>query len=342
MTATPHFVPRQVLLEPDALGYPLGQELWDRFRAMGVPVAMLPPHRRIPVRRGLPARAAFLEAKRTLVVAVRRQLDFAGCRPSAHYQLPLASSCPGLCQYCYLFTTLGKRPYVRVYVNLEEILDRATALVDGRLPEETSFEGSATSDPVAIESYTGSLARAVEHFAGLPRASLRFATKYPPPRALLQARHRGRTRIRFSVNPPALVERFERGTPDLETRLRAARQAREAGYPIGFLVAPIMATEGWQDEYRQLIRSLAGSLGDHPGLTFELITHRFTARAKARIGELFPGAGLPMDEAEREFRWGQFGYGKYVYPGPLRREMGAVLEKAIAGSFPSATVLYTV
>jgi len=31
----------------------------------------------------------------------------------------------GKCEYCYLQTTLGNKPYVRVYVNTDEILSAA-------------------------------------------------------------------------------------------------------------------------------------------------------------------------------------------------------------------------
>jgi len=67
-----------------------------------------------------------------------------------------------MCQYCYLNTNLGRTPYVRIYVNVDEILDQAEGYVKARRPQDTVFEGSATSDPVAVEAWTGSLARAIE------------------------------------------------------------------------------------------------------------------------------------------------------------------------------------
>ncbi|KJS15768.1 MAG: hypothetical protein VR69_11990 [Peptococcaceae bacterium BRH_c4b] len=56
-------------------------------------------------------------------------------------------------------TTLGNKPYVRVYVNIDEILSAAGKYILERAPEITVFEGAATSDPLPVERYTGSLTR---------------------------------------------------------------------------------------------------------------------------------------------------------------------------------------
>jgi spore photoproduct lyase len=117
------------------------------FKLEKVPVSMTGSHNRVTGIPGKTPREAYLEAKRTLVVGVRRTLQFSSCKPSAHYQLPLATSCTGWCQYCYLNTTLGKKPYVRIYVNVEEILQQAGEYIKKRAPETTVFEGAATSDP---------------------------------------------------------------------------------------------------------------------------------------------------------------------------------------------------
>jgi spore photoproduct lyase len=35
---------------------------------------------------------------------------------------------PGMCEYCYLATTLGRRPYLRVYVNIDDVLAKARSI----------------------------------------------------------------------------------------------------------------------------------------------------------------------------------------------------------------------
>lgn len=57
----------------------------------------------------------------------------------------------------YLNTNLGDKPYVKVNVNVDDILKTADDYMNERLPQLTIFEGSATSDPVPLEPYTHSL-----------------------------------------------------------------------------------------------------------------------------------------------------------------------------------------
>lgn len=338
------FRPKRVFFEQDALLYPLGQELYEKFRAAGLPVQLIKSHNRVTGIPGKTPREAYLEAKNTLVVGVRRTLDFASCKPSAHYQLPLSTSCPGHCQYCYLNTTLGKKPYIRVYVNVEEILARAKEYILRRAPAVTVFEGAATSDPVPVEPYTGSLAKAVAFFAKEPLARFRFVTKFTDVETLLSLDHRGHTEIRFSLNTEKIIQAYEQGTPGLAARLRAARRVALSGYPLGFLIAPIFHYDRWQEDYAHLLRLLKEQLGPvtPPDLTFELIFHRFTVSAKKRILEVFPGTTLPMEEKNRKFKFGQFGYGKYVYPPEILEEIKGFFHREIKLHFPQARIAYLV
>ncbi|MFZ5633950.1 MAG: spore photoproduct lyase [Bacillota bacterium] len=338
------FVPKRVLFEKEALNYPLGQKLYRRFNEEGIPIQWVASHNRIT---GIPGRTpqeAYLEAKRTLVVGVRRTLKFETCRPSAHYQLPLNTSCTGKCEYCYLHTTLGSRPYLRVYVNVDEILAAADRYIQDRAPEVTLFEGAATSDPIPAERYTGSLKKAVEFFGRQELGRFRFVTKFTEVDSLLDADHRGHTRFRFSINTRHVIKRFEHDTPGVEERLEAAKKVAAAGYPLGFIIAPIMVYSGWEEEYRDLLAELRKTLGPaaEGDVTFELISHRFTARAKKRILEVFPSTTLPMEEDQRKFKFGQFGYGKFVYPKETLEELKSLFHREIDTYFPSAIIEYLV
>jgi spore photoproduct lyase len=102
----------------------------------------------------------------------------------------------------------------------------------------------------------------------------------------------------------------------LEKRLEAAEKVLRAGYPAGFLIAPVFLYDRWKEDYRRLLSGLRSRLPEsltHP-LTFEVISHRYTPQAKKVITGIFPDNRLPMDNEERSYKYGQFGYGKYVYP----------------------------
>ncbi|MDR3540175.1 MAG: spore photoproduct lyase [Desulfosporosinus sp.] len=341
------FIPSRVFYEPGVLNYSLGKTLVERFRQMGLAVTPTTSHNRITGTPGNTASGMYREAKRTLVIGVRRSKKFQTCKPSAHYQLPLVTSCPGMCEYCYLATTLGKKPYIRVYVNIEEILGITSLLIQERLPEITQFEGAATSDPVPVERYTGALKQTIEFFGRESNGRFRFVTKYTDVESLLDAKHEGHTRFRFSLNCTEVVKKYEHGTPSPEERIIASGRVLKAEYPLGFIFAPIFRFEGWQAAYRQLMERTAEELvkrapfgWSSEQLTLEFISHRFTAKAKANILGVFPNSSLPMKEDERKFKYGQFGYGKYIYPPDEIKEMKEFFQEQAKAHFPLAQVEY--
>lgn len=336
----PSFTPQLVLVQKAALDYPLGRELKERFEKQGIELVVY--EKRTPFFRHKSFRDSYRIFKRTVVLLVWRQGSFQTCKPSAHYQLPLTSGCPGFCQYCYLNTNLGRRPYVKVYVNVEDILQRCLGYIEQRRPEITVFEGAATSDPVAVEGWTGSLRKAVEFFAPLADAKFRFVTKYTDVDGLLGVAHGGKTEVRFSLNCIYILDRFEKGVPGLRSRLEAAKKCFEAAYPVGFLIAPIFVFKGWREQYSALFREIKDYLPAKADVFFELITHRFTARSKKIILDAYPGTEVPLDEAERSFKHGQFGYGKYVYPPDVMAELKEFFVSEIARLFPGARILYFV
>ncbi|TEB17232.1 Spore photoproduct lyase [Pelotomaculum sp. FP] len=337
------FMPKRVIFEKEALQYPLGEKLFRYFQEQRVAIGYTSSHNRVTSIPGRTRAEGFVEGKRTLVVGVRRTKSFETCRPSAHFQLPLATSCPGRCEYCYLMTNLGRKPYVRIYVNVDEILAGARGYIEQKKPEVTVFEGAATSDPVPVEPYAGLLARAIAFFGAQEYGRFRFVTKFTDIDSLLEIPHQGHTRFRFSLNTESIIRQYEHGTPVLAARLSAANKVAAAGYPLGFLVAPIIISGDWREDYRAMFESAAAALGGcPPGLTFELITHRFTRRAKGTIQEVYPGTSLDLDEEARTFKYGQFGYGKYVYPAELMQEIRDYFNSLVGEYFQEAKVEYLV
>jgi spore photoproduct lyase len=336
------FVPELVYMEPRALEYPLGRELKEKFEGMGIEIRETTSHNQV---RNLPGENDFQKyriAKSTLVVGVRKTLKFDTSKPSAEYAIPLATGCMGHCHYCYLQTTMGSKPYIRTYVNVEEVFDAAEQYMKERAPEETRFEASCTSDIVGIDHLTHSLKRAIEYFGESEYGRLRFVTKFAHVDHLLDAKHNGRTRFRFSMNADYVIKYLEPGTSRLDDRIEAAAKVAKAGYPLGFIIAPIYLYEGWKEGYRILFEKLQAKLPDYAtkDLTFELIQHRFTKPAKRVIQKNYPMTKLEMDEEKRKYKWGKYGIGKYVYQKDEQEEMKQFLGGYIEQYFPEARLEY--
>lgn len=311
------FIPKRIIFEKDSLNYPIAREIFDKFKDnIDIEIVNLSSNK---YKEHIPGESLFeqyKEGKRTLIVGTKKSLKFQSCKPSAHYQLPLVSGCMGQCEYCYLNTQLGDKPFVRVHVNIDDILKQAEKHITERLPDITIFEGSATSDPIPLEPYTHSLERAINFFGQIVNGRFRFVTKYNDVDSLLNLEHNGHTEIRFSINTSSVINNYEHVTAFRDLRLEASMKVAEAGYPTGFLVAPVFIYPNWKEEYHDLLIHLRNKLPkgiEHP-ITFEVISHRYTTVAKNRILKIFPESKLPMEDEQRKFKFGQFGYGKYVYP----------------------------
>ncbi|WAA13534.1 spore photoproduct lyase [Fervidibacillus halotolerans] len=336
------FEPKLVYFEPKALDYPLGKQLFSKFQQMGVEIRYTTSHNQI---RDLPGDTDFQKyriAKSTLVVGIRKTLRFDSSKPSAEYAIPFATGCMGHCHYCYLQTTMGTKPYIRIYVNVDEILERADQYMKERAPEITRFEASCTSDIVGIDHLTHTLKRAIEFFGKKELGRLRFVTKFHHVDHLLDAKHNGNTRFRFSINADYVIKQFEPGTSSLSNRINAAKKVAEAGYPLGFIVAPIYLHDGWQKGYYDMFERLESELPQvvKDRITFEFIQHRFTQPAKRMIQKNYPKTKLELDEDARRIKWGKYGIGKFIYQKEAEEEIKTLLFGYMRKFFPNAALEY--
>lgn len=336
------FVPQLVYFEPKALDYPLGRALHQKFTAMNIDIRETTSHNQV---RNLPGDNDFQKyrnAKSTLVVGLRKTLKFDTSKPSAEYAIPFATGCMGHCHYCYLQTTMGSKPYIRTYVNTEEIYAAAEVYMKERAPEITRFEASCTSDIVGIDHLTHTLKDAIEYFGRSDYGRLRFVTKFAHVDHLLDADHRGKTRFRFSINDDYVIKFFEPGTSRLDERIAAAVKVANAGYPLGFIIAPIYLHDGWREGYRSMLEKLSASVPSEArkNITFELIQHRFTKPAKRVIHKNYPMSKLELDESKRKAKWGRYGIWKYVYQDQEQEEMKQLFKKNISELFPTASIAY--
>ncbi len=348
--------PQHVLVTRSAYERPHGRDIVQRCEAAGVSDITLLTADRPPAVAGDNPRDRYGRAKSTMavVVAPPSKLRLQPIPPSADWRFDLAEGCPAHCQYCYLAGSLTGPPVIRAYANIDEILGGldshvgASTVTTGsraRDAEGTTFEASCYTDPLGIEAVTGSLSAAVTHFGRHDWAGpvqLRATTKFDDVEPLLGLDHRGRTRIRMSVNAASVGDRFEGGTASMQRRLLALRRLALSGYPVGLTIAPIMPVDGWQEEYGALLRAVHAELAAVPDvdLTVELITHRFTRRSRDVLLGWYPRTHLEMAEDLRRQKRGKFGAVKFVYPAPVMAELKSWFSSELAAVLPSAQVLY--
>lgn len=337
------FMPQRVIFEPSSLEYPLGRELYDFFQNKPVEVIESTAKNTSRYIQGTTSAEKYVNSKRTILFTVNKSNKLDVCKPSADYQFSLVGNCPGNCEYCYLQTTQGAKPYIKVFVNLEDIFSIIKDYINQKEDSVTIFEAASLGDPLALEHITGSLSKTIEFFASLEHGRLRLVTKYSNIDSLLDLKHNNHTQFRVSINSNYVIDNFEHNTGSLNDRIEAITKLAHAGYPIGFLVAPIMVYDNWKEEYDILFQQLENMLGTDlckKELTFELIQHRYTAVAKELILQRFPKTKLDMEEENRSLKWGRFGRYKYIYQKEQVEEIKEYITSLIEERFTNAVIKY--
>ena len=333
------WLPKQVLVTPAAEAEDWGQQIIERVKSFNIPVKKLKQNR-ITGLRGKNERETYAIAKNTLAIvnAPPSQLKLTPIPPSADWQFHLAQGCPAHCQYCYLAGSLSGVPVVKVYGNLPQIL--ANLKNYEQEGKDTTYEVSCYTDPLGIEHLTGSLAECIRYFGTRDRAYLRWVSKFDRVDELLNLPHNGHTRCRVSVNADPVSHSMEGGTATVAQRLQALRKLALSGYPIGIVLAPIMAIADWQEHYSNLFGQITEALDIDCDLTFELITHRFTPKSKEILQTWYPKSKLDLEENSRSQKRNKFGGVKYVYHRDTMDELKEFIQGQIESNFPQARILY--
>ena len=333
------WLPKQVLITPDADREAWGQQILERVKSFNIPIRKLSQNR-ITGLRGKNERETYAIAKNTLAIvnAPAGQLKLTPIPPSADWQFHLAQGCPAHCQYCYLAGSLSGVPVVKAYANLPQILANLSNYE--REDKATTYEVSCYTDPLGIEHLTGSLAECIRYFGTREKGYLRWVSKFDRVDSLLDLPHNKHTHCRVSVNADPVSHSMEGGTATVENRLKGLAKLAKNGYPIGVVIAPIMAIADWQNHYNTLFDEIERAIDRECDLTFELITHRFTPKSKEVLQTWYPNSKLDLAEDNRSQKRNKFGGVKYVYEKDTMTELKEFIQTQIQTRFPNAKILY--
>ena len=331
------FIPDIAYIDPKILKYKKSKKIIEYLEKIKVPIVN---SKKVVIDTGSPEKN-YVTAKKTILFTTNGQKKLVSCKPSADYQFSLSSSCPANCEYCYLQTTQGEKPFMKIFLNIEEILENIQTYIDANMPNITFFECASITDPIALEHLSGNLTRCIEFFGVSSNGRLRLVTKFDDVDPFLNIKHNKHTKFRFTLNARYVIDNFEHNTSSFYERIDAVKKIAAAGYPIGFIIAPIMIYDNWKDEYKELIETLKKALHDyHEELSFELIQYRFTKAAKKLIVQRFINTKLDMNEEERLLKWGPYGKFKYVYKKPDSEDIKKYISELINNNFDQAIIEY--
>jgi len=254
-----------------------------------------------------------------------------GVVPCGYYNINLHTGCPFHCSYCILQAYL-ETPEPVFFTNLPQ-LERELAEASQSLKYLRIGTGEL-SDSLALDPQTGYSHKLLTIFEHYPGIIFEFKTKSTCIENILTyPKVLKNIVISWSLNPPEIIQREERATPHLESRLQAMKQILQKGYKIGIHFDPLLIFKGWQQAYRQLVIAITKEIPAAAIAWWSLGALRFPYELRDHIfkhtdSRLFEGELIKGHD------------GKYRYYRPLRLELFHFVRKQIQENISSDLPLY--
>ena len=259
-----------IYCEPGVENYGRGREILERFpRAERREV---PSHWMIPGLHGNEGSVeSWVQIKRTvLVLGVRKSFPLRdNGRSSDFVASGAANGCAMACAYCYVPRRKGFANPITTFVNIEAIeraIARHAAKLPRRRPEPSQvdpllwvYEIGENGDCSADALLSDSVRDLVTTFRMLPNAKATFATKFVN-RDLLRYDPQRKTRLRFSLMPPAMSRLVDVRTSPIEERIAAVNDFVAAGYEVHLNFSPVIVYDGWRQDYEALCAQVDDTL----------------------------------------------------------------------------------
>lgn len=263
----------------------------------------------------------FSAAKKTLLITKNRGTAFKPCQGIGHGHLccnywiiDLISNCPLDCSYCILQQYLQNNPFLTIFTNIDEILTQASMQIAEHRDKKFRIGTGELSDSLALDHVTGFSRKLIEYFSYHKNATLELKTKTANINHLLKLNHNGSTVIAWSVNPQKFIEQEENGTASLEARFDAAKTAIHSGYSVAFHFDPIVLTETWEEDYKQVVEMIIDMFPYEKISWISLGTLRFPHDMKEIVMKRFPKSRIFYNELVPV-------NGKVRYFRPIREEI---------------------
>ncbi|HER44166.1 MAG TPA: hypothetical protein ENO08_06875 [Candidatus Eisenbacteria bacterium] len=318
----------QFVIERAALGDPLTARLRGRLPGAGITIVDDP--RRLPWQEAAEEGALFLMRHRGAFVK-----DFPmtpGSPPCGEKYIVTMINCPHDCSYCYLQSYLGHGRLV-IFTDLERMKKEVAASISSESPKRITT--GEMSDSLALDELTGTTLELLPLFEGTG-TFLDVRTKSARIDHIISAVEAGLPAsslvMTWTLGPPDMIEREERGTAPLPDRLEAMARALGAGIRVGVRFDPVVPLYADMDAYASLIGRIARSADGRRIDRFEIGILRFPPGLIEKVRARHPRSGLLEGEYLRDSE------GKLRLYRPARVEIYRGLARLVREAFPGARI----
>ncbi len=226
---------------------------------------------------------------RKLILATRKEEFLYQGSPSCHsfgqqnfFYNTLVMNCTYDCSYCYLQGLYPSANLV-LFVNIEDYLKATQKRLEelGSLFLTLSYD----SDLLALDGIFPVCDRWLSWAENNPNCLLEIRTKssnynsighcHPPPNVILA----------WTISPEEIAKRYERKSPPPSSRINAAAQAIAAGWKVRLSFDPIIALQGWERLYEDMIDQVFSIIDPHKIHDVSFGPFRMSSQALKKIQE---------------------------------------------------------
>ena len=237
------------------------------------------------------------------------------------------------CEYCFLKGMYPSSNMV-IFVNLEDTFAEIDRLRNewGKTPNRRIYISiSYESDMLAVESITGMLADWAEWVEGKDDVLLELRTKCASKKALEVIEGRDQFILAITMSPDEVISKYEKFTPDLESRIEMAEEAIERKLPVRICLDPMMHIRDYRNVYANMV-----------DITFSRISQkslRDVSIGSFRISKDY------IKNFRKDYKNSSAAYfpyeirdGYYQYPEDLRIEMEDFLYEKLLNYVPDSKI----
>jgi spore photoproduct lyase len=274
--------------------------------------------------------------KETLYLTRNRGAFLKNCPGTQNYIccgyqiLHIGTFCTMDCSYCILQSYFHP-PLLQFFVNHEDMLEELRAALSQK--SILRIGTGEFTDSMIWECWTDLSQKLIPVFSEQNHSVLELKTKTTAIDNIRDIKHNRKTIMAWSLNTEKVIRQQERGTSSLNSRLLAAKNCQQWGYPLAFHFDPMVIYPGCETDYKNVIDRLFLHILPENIVWISLGTFRFMPPLKPIIQERFPASKIVYGEFIRGLD------GKMRYFKPLRIQLYKAIIRHIRKIAPEV-VLY--
>jgi spore photoproduct lyase len=245
-----------------------------------------------------------LAAGKRRMVLMRRRAPFLMSCPAGsarfaccgYLVMVLASNCPMDCSYCFLQEFVADNPGFQIYSNYADSFDELDRMIHAAPERHFRIGTGELADSLAFDTLTGLTRDLVGFFAARATLTLELKTKTDEIDNLLALDPRGRVLVSWTLSPEKVWRTSEHRTAPPAARIAAARRVLDAGYRIAFHFDPIIAYDGAERDYSDLIDNVLEVIPAAQIGFFSLGGLRMTPALRGAARRRFPADPMLLGE----------------------------------------------